>query len=268
MGLSLGGGKTSRTHLAVVDYFPIENKVFLSHLYRDIGEEEGLSSDTVLVNLINQNTENLQSIAIDAPLTTPIAIRNPDACADGVENCKEKEIKWMWEQHKKMNARRPNKIFTPYTERCVEQWITHHLEQQFPVDHALGSNRAPLWARAFYLRRRLKKILLLETFPRLTVWRIGRALKISKTPLLFYKNSIEGADYREQILSKFLDAEWLFIYSQDAKHMVKDAHVFEAVLSAYTAFLEYKKLCEAPPKGFPVNDGWISYPKIDFQRSL
>src|SRR5690606_38320692 len=123
-----GGGKTSRTHLAVVDYFPNENKVFLSHLYRDIGEEDGLSSDTVLINLIEANNENVQNLAIDAPLTTPIGLRKPDSFLQGVEHCKEKEVKWMWEQHKKLSSiKRPHKIFTPYTERCVEQWMTYNL---------------------------------------------------------------------------------------------------------------------------------------------
>lgn len=266
MGLALAGGKTSKTHLAIVDYFPSENKVFLSHLFRDIGEDSKVSSDTVLINLIKENSQSLQSIAMDAPLTSPPCLEHD---CDGVETCKSKEVKWMWEQHRlNQNDRRPNKIFTPYTERPVEQVIAFQLEQQFPLDHALGSNRAPMWARAQHLQKRLKKIKLLETFPRLIVWRIGRALKISKTPLLFYKNSVEGAHYREQILDRFIDAEWLFMYSQDTKHMVKDAHVFEAVLSSYTAYLNFKNLCETPPKGFPIGSGWVAFPQVDFHRSL
>jgi hypothetical protein len=268
MGISLSGGKTQRTHLAVVDYFPVENKIFLSHLYRDIGEDGGLSADTVLLNLISENKENLQSISIDAPLTDPPSLLVDHKCV-GPEDCDHPELKWMWAHHKKQHKnKRPNKIFTPYTERPVEQFLATSLEQTFPLDHALGSNRAPLWARAKFLSRRLKGISLLETYPRISVWRIGRALKISKTPLLYYKNSVEGAHCREQILEKFLDAEWLFIYSQDTKHMVKDAHVFEAVMSAYTAFLAFKNLCEPPPKDFPKGSGWVSFPKPDFPASL
>jgi hypothetical protein len=268
MGISLAGGKTQRTHLAVIDYFPVENKIFLSHLYRDIGEDEGLSADTVLINLINENSERLQSIALDAPLTDPPGLLATHKC-ERIEDCTHPEVKWMWAQYKKQNKnKRPNKIFTSYTERPVEQVLATGLEQSFPMDHALGSNRAPLWARARYLKSRLKNIPLIETFPRLSVWRIGRALKISKPPLLFYKNSVEGAHYREQILDKFLDAEWLFIYSQDTKQMVKDAHVFEAVMSAYTGFLAHKNLCEGPPKDFPKGSGWIQFPTIDFPQFL
>lgn len=268
MGISLSGGKTARTHLAIVDYFPSEKKVFLSHLFRDLGEMDGQSGDTVLIDLIKHYREDLQSISIDAPLTTPKCIRCRLVCP-GAENCKEKEIQWMWQHHEKMdNEKNPNKIFTPYTERCLDQYIATQLEQIFPFDHALGSNRAPLWARTFFLKKRLKNIPLLEVFPKLTTWRVGRELKISKTPLLFYKNSVEGSAHRQTILDKLIDAEWLFIYSQDAKQMVKDVYVFEAVMSGFTGLLEYKKLCEKPPKNFPKNEGWVSFPKIHFSQHL
>lgn len=268
MGLALAGGKSNKTHLAVLDYFPSEKKLFLTHLFRDIGEQEGLSGDTVLVDLIQGNAEQLHSIAVDAPLIAPVCIRCKTPCTS-VETCKKPEILWMWDHHKKQHGKkRPNKIFTPYTERCVEQFLTDGLEQPFQFDHALGANRAPMWARMVFLSHQLKGIQLIETLPRLTTWRVGRGLKISKNTLLNYKNSIGGVVHRQAILDKFIDSEWLFIYSQDAKQMVKDAHVFESVLSGFTAFLQYKKLCENPPKGFPKDEAWVSFPKIDFADHL
>ncbi len=268
MGISLSGGKTPRTHVAIIDYFPSEKKVFLTHLFRDIGEMNGQSADTVLIELIKNHKEDLESISVDAPLSTPKCLRCRLTCP-GAENCKLKEIQWMWQLHRQMDKQKnPNKIFTPYTERCVEPYLATQLEQPFPVDHALGSNRAPLWARAQFLMKRLKNFRLLEMSPKINVWRIGRELKISKTPLLFYKNSVEGAGHRQVILDKLLDAEWMFIYSQDTKHMVKDAYVFEAVLSGFTGLLEHKKLCEPPPKNFPTDEGWVSFPKIHFTSHL
>ncbi len=268
MGISLSGGKTPRTHVAIVDYFPSERKVFLSNLFRDLGEMNGLTADTVLIDLIKNNKEDVQSISMDAPLTMPKCIRCRLVCP-GAEACKEKEIQWMWQFHKAMDhEKNPNKIFTPYTERCVEPYLSTQLEQNFPVDHALGSNRAPLWARTFFLKKRLKSYQLLEVVPRINTWRIGRELKISKTPLLFYKNSVEGAHHRQTILDKFVDAEWLFIYSQDVKHMTKDVFVFEAVMSAFTGFLHFKSLCEKQPKNFPATEGWVAMPKISFSQQL
>ncbi len=268
IGISLSGGKTPRTHVAVIDYFPSEKKVFLTHLFRDLGEMDGMTADTVLIDLIKNHKEDLQSISIDAPLTSPKCVRCRLTCP-GAENCKEKEILWMWQHHKSMDdEKNPNKIFTPYTERCVDPFLSTQLENPFPVDHALGSNRAPLWARTLFLKKRLKNFELLEVVPRINTWRIGRELKISKTPLLFYKNSVEGAQHRQTILDKFLDSEWLFIYSQDVKHMVKDVYVFESVLSAFTGLLYSKNLCEKPPKNFPPTEGWVAFPKAHFSQSF
>ncbi len=268
IGVSLSGGKTPRTHVAVIDFFPSEKKVFLTHLFRDIGEMNGLTADTVLIDLIKSHKEDVQSISIDAPLTMPKCIRCRLVCP-GAEACTQPEIKWMWQHHKAMDRKKnPNKIFTPYTERCVESYLSTQLEQNFPVDHTLGSNRAPLWARTFFLQKRLKSFKLLEVMPRINTWRIGRELKISKTPLMFYKNSVEGSHHRQTILDRFVDAEWLFIYLQDVKHMVKDVYVFESVMSAFTGLLQYKNLCEKPPKNFPLTEGWVAMPKSSFSQHL
>jgi hypothetical protein len=268
LGLSLGGGKTHRTHLAVIDYFIENDKLFLTHLFRDLGEDARTSADTHLINLIKENSEDLHSLSTDFPLTSPKCMRCRLVCP-GVENCKLEEIRWMWNHHDKLDKKkRPNKIFTPYTERCVDQYLANESEIPLPQDHAFGSNKAPLYARGFFLRKRLGRIKLFEVQPRLSVWRVGRALKISKVPLIFYKNSIEGEDYRQIILDKFTDKEWLFIYSQDVRHMVRDGFVFDSVMAAYTGFLNYKNLCEKPPKDFPKGEGWILHPKVDFAEGL
>lgn len=268
LGLSLGGGKTHRTHLAVVDYFVDKDKVFLTHLFRDLGEENGVSGDTLLVDLIKKNSENLHSMSVDYPVIPPVCFGCPSKC-HGVEVCKEEEVRWMWNFYNKLDVKkRPNKIFTPYSERAVDQWLSHEMEIPVPHDHALGSNRGPLFVRGQYLRKRLDKIKTFEVQPRMTVWRVGRALKISKTPLLFYKNSVDGEEHRQTFLDKLVDKEWLFIYSQDLKYMARDGFVFDAVMAAYTGFLNYKQLCEKPPKGFPKKAAWLLFPKEDFQTKL
>lgn len=268
LGLSLGGGKTYRTHLAVIDYFPEKNKVFLTHLFRDLGEVETQSSDTHLIEVIKTNSENVHSLIVDYPLSAPKCMRCRLKCP-GIEDCKEDEIKWMWNFYEKLDVKKkPNKIFTPYTERCVEQFLSYNMEIPVPNDHALGSNRGPLYTRGQFLKKRLDRIKMYEVQLRLTVWRIGRALKISKTPLLFYKNSVEGELHRQTILDKLVDKEWLFIYSQDLKHMIRDGFVFESVMAAYAGFLNYKKLCEAPPKSFPKGEQWLLFPQDDFSTKI
>lgn len=268
MGLSLGGGKTHRTHLAVIDYFVDNQKVFLTHLFRDLGESSGKSGDTQLIELIKQNNTNLNSITVDYPLSAPKCMRCRLKCP-GVEDCKEEEIQWMWGFYNKLDEKkRPNKIFTPYTERCADQWLSQEMDIPVANDHALGSNRAPLYMRGQFLKKRLERIRLQEAQLKLTVWRLGRALKISKTPLLFYKHSVDGEHHRQVILDKLVDKEWIFIYSQDLKHMVRDGFVFEAVLAAFTGVLNYQKLCERPPKNFPKGESWLLFPKDDFAQSM
>ncbi|MBY0313895.1 MAG: DUF429 domain-containing protein [Bdellovibrionales bacterium] len=268
IGISLAGGKTSKTQMAIIDFYPLEKKAFLTHTFRDIGEEHDVSADTHLVNLINAHKGNLESIAVDAPLSDPPGLKSPTNCP-GVEKSENKAIRWMWDLHKKNHKeKRPNKIFTPYTERCVEQYLSSEVDPYFPMDHALGSNRAPLWARVGYLKKRLNKLKWIEVFPRLNIWRIGRALKVNKTPLQFYKNAVEGADHRAVILNRFMDEEWLFIYAQDAKNMVKDASLFDAVFAAFTGYLHFKKQCETPPKNFPKGEGWIQFPTENFTQAL
>lgn len=268
MGLSLGGGKTYRTHLAVIDYYVDNDKVFLTHLFRDLGEEDGKSSDTQLIELIKKNNENLDSISVDFPVIAPPCSPPSHRCP-GVESCKDPEVRWMWNYfHKLELKKRPHKIFTSYTERAVDQYLSQEMEIPVPHDHALGSNRAPLFMRGQFLKKRLDKITWQEVQPRLSVWRVGRALKISKTPLLFYKNSVEGENHRHTIVDKLVDTEWLFIYSQDLKHMVRDGFVFDAVMAAYVGFLQYKGLCQPPPKGFPKKAAWVLFPKDDFSDSI
>ena len=43
---------------------------------------------------------------------------------------------------------RARKLFTPYTERCVEQYLATAFDEPFHVQQALGANMAPLTARA------------------------------------------------------------------------------------------------------------------------
>jgi hypothetical protein len=161
---------------------------------------------------------------------------------------------------KRAPSKRPNKMFTPYTERAAEIHIAHALEEEFHPPHALGSNSAPLTARAHFLSRRLKTSLI-EVYPKLTLWRIGVALDIPKTHLRFHRHSVDGDEARLHILKTLIDREIAFIYHQDLRLMVENNSAFEAFLSALTAFLVYRGQNERRPVGFPKGEAWIEYPK-------
>ncbi len=119
---------------------------------------------------------------------------------------------------------------------------------------------APLLARAYFIRRRLK-IKAIEVQPQLSLWRIGKALHIQKSYLKFHKHQIGGDEARMAILKEMVRREIAFLYEQDVRLMVESASAFDAFICAMTAVLKFKGLCEKRPKDFPNGAGWIEIPK-------
>lgn len=260
-GLTLGGGKGRKTCMAVLEYYVKEKKLFLAELYQGIEEEGRVSCDTQLIRKLEQHKQGLKLIGVDAPLKLPKCMRCRLKCP-GHEKCTEEEIRWMWKWHRKRGkSKRPNKIFTPYTERCVEQYIMSEVEGDFIPDHAFGANRAPLAARAMYLQRRINFCKLTEVKPRLSVWRLGQILGMRKSQIPLYKQVTKGEDIRSHFLELWSEQEISFIYHRDFKTMIKDGFAFEAFVCAYTAFLKHRGLCEERPPGFPKSEAWIAFPE-------
>ena len=259
-GVSLGGGKTDRTAVAVVEYYPQQKRIFLRSLREKIKSEGELSADQQIHTVLTEAEPGLEAVAFDVPLKLPICVTCKLKCP-GFEKCKTPELKWMWEHHRKRGKnKRPNKLFTPYTERATEMYVSSELEEPFHPSHALGANAAPLVARALFITRRLK-MPVLEYYPKLSVWRIGRNLKVNKSQLRHHKHSVDGDEARLAILKSLVDSGIAFIYQQDMKLMVENNSAFEAFIGALTAFLKFRGQTEKPPVGFPKNEGWIDFPK-------
>ncbi|NQZ02479.1 MAG: DUF429 domain-containing protein [Bdellovibrionales bacterium] len=266
LGVALGGGKTDKTCVALVDYYPDQNKIFLSRLFERVSTVGEVSSDLQLHKIVTELPGRVESVAFDVPLQLPKCLRCRLKCP-GFEACEEPEIKWLWKHYRKRNTKKkPKKLFTPYTERCVEFYMQTELEEVFHPPHALGANVAPLTARAHFITRRLKSPCI-EVYPKLSLWRIGRALGISKNHLRFHRHSFGGEESRKIILEKLISEDIAFLYVQDVKNMTANVHAFEAFISALTAVLELKKQCEPRPKGFPADESWISIPKVDVKWS-
>lgn len=160
LGVAIAGGKTNKTALACIDLYPKEEKIFLSHLHTNIKSDGKESADLKLCDLVTNEFSKVQKIAFDVPLTLPKCLRCKLSCP-GYESCTEEEIIWLWSEYTQLNKqRKPKRLFTPYTERCVEHYIANSLEEKFHPSHALGANLAPLVARGLFLKRRLKMKLL------------------------------------------------------------------------------------------------------------
>lgn len=260
IGISLSGGKSDKACLAVIEYFPEHKKVFLARLFEKIKTEAEVSADSKIIELINQYHRKIDSVAMDVPLSLPTCISCKLKCP-GYEVCEVPQVVWMREQCKKHNEdKRPKKMFTPYTQRCAEVFLTHNLEEHFEVHNALGANLAPLTARALFLKRRID-VPIIEVSPRISVWRLGIDAKVAKSHLKFHRHSVGGDESRRVILNSLSEKKNIFIYQQDAKVMVDNNHAFESFICAYTAFLKFKNLTEAKPKNFPKKEAWIEIPK-------
>ena len=258
-GLALGGGKTDKTCLAVIEYYPQYHKIFLSQLFPRIKTEGELSADQIVCQLL-EGLGKVDVIGFDTPLKLPKCMRCRLKCP-GYEDCGEPEINWMWKHYRQRNKKKkPKKLFTPYTERCAELYISSQLEEPFHPPHAMGANIAPLTARALFLQKRIKAPAI-EVYPKLSLWRIGRALGIAKSHLRFHKHSVGGDESREAILERLIQKDIAFLYHQDARTMIEFAPAFEAFVCAITAVLKHTGQTEARPKGFPRSESWIEFPR-------
>ncbi len=99
-GVSLGGGKTDKTAVAILEYFPDKKRVFLRSLRDRVSVKGELSADENLYTILTHEEHDLASIAFDAPLQLPKCVRCEVKCP-GMDRCKEPEIKWMRDMHKK-----------------------------------------------------------------------------------------------------------------------------------------------------------------------
>lgn len=257
VGISLSGGKNDKTCLTSLEYYPQHKKIFLKDIKDKIPNEDEISQDKYLLEILNKKDKSLKYVAIDSPLEMPYCLTH---ICPGVEKCKAATTKWHWAHYRKTKRKKKNlKLFTPYTERCVERYINYDLEERFEIPEALGANKAPLTARSLYLKNKIKKDLI-EVFPKLTVWRIGSQLKLSKTDMRNYRHSVHGVECRSRFLQSLIERDILFIYHQDLQKLIDNPNAFDSMVCAFTAFLKHLGQCEKPPKGFPLQEGWVEFP--------
>lgn len=267
LGLSLSGGKADKACLSVLDYYPEQKRIFLSKIFEKIKNEENISADLKIHEIIEQYQPEVELLGVDVPWELPLCLTCQLNCP-GYENCTEPHIKWMWNHlQTTQKKKKPKRTFTPYTQRSAEMYLATALEEPFILPHMLGSNSAPLVARAKFILRRFQQAKI-EVNPKLSVWRIGRSLGIRPSQLKFHRHSIGGDDSRRLILNTLAEHNIAFLYEQDRKLMIENNHAFESFICAMTAFLKSKDLTENRPENFPTHETWIEFPqaKIPWSR--
>ncbi len=237
----------------------------MSKIYDRLEGDAQASADLKLVELIKkysfpQTELQVQYVALDAPFQLPLCANCKLNCPS-FDNCKEPHILWMWQQtKKKQKNKKTKKAFTPYTQKSIELYFEQDLEEIFHRGDALGANLAPLTMRAHFLSRQIKQPLI-EVYPRLSFWRMGRDLKIMKRHLRNHRSSLGGEESRRVFLKELTEKKMVFLYQQDYKIMLEDPYAFDAFLGAMTGFLKYNDLTEPRVESFPHGEDWVDFPK-------
>lgn len=150
---------------------------------------------------------------------------------------------------------------TPYTERCSELYWEESLDENFSLQQAMGSNRAPLTARIHFIKRRLK-VKFIEVAPKISFWRFGLFLGLPKSKLKQHRHWEGGEESRRLFIETLIKEDKAFIYEQDRKVLIEDQFAFDAFVGALTGLMKFKRQTEPKPRGFPDQEGWIEVPKV------
>lgn len=258
-GISLSGGKSDKASVAILEYYPVQKKLFLARLIEKIKAEEYISADLKIHEMISQYKNSLELVAFDVPLSLPKCLVCEKKCP-GYETCDEPEIVYIRNLYQgDVDKRKPRKIFTPYMQRCSEAYLAANWSDDLDIQPAMGANQAPLTARGLFINRRLH-LPVIEVSPRVSVFVIGTQLKVNKTHLKVYRNSVGGEEARKIILESLSEKWGLFLYQQDQKSMIENLYSFEALISALTAYLSYAGKTVTKPSEFPKNEQWVEVP--------
>ena len=248
IGVNLGGGRGKTTAVARLEAAPTGGvrlvEARMRHGHRGGGEDSGdeagdpLFRDEVLIAYIQRHLDDETVVAINAPLTLPPCIRCPLPCP-GVPSCEVPVVVWMRRHAPKLivnrgRSDRGKPAVTPYTQRAADLLLAHAGLQP---RESLGQGMGPLAARAAYLRHALSPTLrlhenLIEVHPPATLIRLFGAATVQR---LGRGPTDEVAEQRRKIFVG-LGEKLRFNYVWP-EVVVRSPHIFEAVLSAFTAFL-------------------------------
>ncbi len=259
LGLSLSGGKSDRSSLAVLDYYADSKRMFLSGIFDRIKSEEFISADLKLHELIVQFSDHCGWLGFDVPLNLPKCLRC-DLICPGFETCGVEEIKWMRSLYQSIKKKKPKKMFTPYTQRCVDLHLQELEDDNLEIQQAMGANLAPLTARAHFIQRRLE-IPFFEVATKVSVFRLGLKLSVGKSHLLNYRSATRGEEARRIFLNALVDRTGIFIYQQDLKALIESYHSFDALVCAFMGYVHQSGKTEPAPEDFPTPAGWVMFPK-------
>jgi len=272
IGVDLGGGRGKTTALAEVRIGPAGAEVI------EVATRAGKQAwtDDTLVNRLAVSDPAVV-IAIDAPLTQTACNRCEVPVCPGTDACADPAVVWLRTEgralvrqegveRKTMGAKTealPRPVIgaqarlAPYTHRATDVVMTYG-RGLLPLS-ALGAANGAITARANQLRRRLRGVgfelhqNLIEVSPQATV-----AALCGPRMARGYKRDADPWRTRALILEQLADLRFAPQSRMAREEVLGNDHCFDAVISAYTAYLWARDGWEVPAE--LARDGWIAVP--------
>ena len=202
----------------------------------EIGPSSHQDSDARFFDVVS-DLGGADVFCIDAPLTLPPCLSCPPECAKTFP-CSSRAADFMraiWEEKRKNDKRARPPL--PYIDRYFEVYARNTFEHpgysgSFEIESAMGSNRAPLTARAICLARQLKqrypKALIVETNSIVAAlgWSLHSGYKIDS--LLSLKSSQFGRSARAGLLKKL----------EQKRFATRSANLHEDLFTEYASQVE------------------------------
>lgn len=266
IGISLGGGRGKTTAVARIELGEAGASLVLAEArvrreHRGGGapqaddDDTGPFRDRVLLAYLDQWIDEHSAVGVDAPLSLPPCVPCQLACP-GIDACEVPAVAWMRTHASSLQIRRgrsdPSKpLVTPYTQRPTELLLEHATLQP---RETLGQGMGPLAARATYLRRATSPRLrlnenLLEVHPRASLIRLFGADAERWTR----RGETAGTWKQRRTLLTAL-SEGLEFDRVWPELVVRNVHVFHAVVCAFTVYL-WAKEAWTGPEDFMAPDG-------------
>lgn len=219
----------------------------------EIGPSSHRDGDTRFVEVV-ADMGGADVVVIDAPLTLPPCVGCTLPCP-GTLKCVVPDVALMreaWERKQAERARDRNKrvrLPQPYVDRAYEVFARNHFEHPllsgtFELESALGSNRAPVTARAVRLARemqtRFPDALIVETNSALATlgWSLTAGYKLSS--LLELRSVQSGRSARAGMLKRLEQRQIALrsatLHEQLFADFAENATVFHAGVAALTGW--------------------------------
>lgn len=270
VGVDLGGGRGKTTAVA-----ELRIAVHGGAEVMEVATRAGRlpwTDDTLIGRLAVPDPQRV--IAVDAPLTQTACGRCDRPVCPGTEACVDPAVVWLRTEGRALVGKMAAETvgggsravpqhsaqarLAPYTHRATDVVMTYQ-RGLLPLS-SLGAANSQITARAGQLRRRLRGAgyqlhgNLLEVSPTATI-----AALCGPRAARGYKRDADPWVTRATVLEQFTDLSFAPQSRMAREDVLRNDHCFDAVISAYTAYLWAREGWELPSELF-AEDGWIFSP--------